>query len=300
VEGPVLTRGHGGFMPGFSSLYRYSVAGGFGYAVLVNDGDRWSTLGAINQTIVRYLLATTRPPPRKRDPVPAPDLARWTGHYQLGGPEVEFLRFHTDVYSGIRLEAREGTLFLTELERGRTWPLVATGTDTFRYPREIDSSIQFIRDAQGRRAVIVHQNYFEEENAWWAWARRWALELAVMLLISTAWIPFFVFLRRNLDEAMVLLRPFLAALCLLGMSTFFDHAREAGDLGLRTGATVAVWLLSWAFGLCSYSAMTNAPRAGKEVPWFLRYYATAVAAAAVWITLHLSRYGLIGLRTWRW
>jgi len=29
-------------------------------------------------------------------------------------------------------------------------------------------------------------------------------------------------------------------------------------------------------------------------------YALAVSAAAVWITLHMSRYGLIGLRTWRW
>lgn len=300
VEGPVLTRGHGGFMPGFSSIYRYSADRKFGYAILVNDGDNWSTLGAINKAILRFLLSGTRPPPGKRQPVPAPDLARWAGKYQLHAPEVEFLRFHTDVYHGVSLVERDGTLVLTNLKRGRTTPLVATGPDTFRFPREIDSSVQFIRTAEGRRAVIVGQTYYEEERAWWAWARRWLLEVALLLLMSTGWIPMFVLLRRNLDETMVLLRPFLAALCLLGMSTAFDQAKEAGELGLRTGATVTVWLLSWAFGLCAYSALTNAPRASKEVPWFLRYYALAVAAAAVWITLHLSRYGLIGLRTWRW
>jgi len=63
---------------------------------------------------------------------------------------------------------------------------------------------------------------------------------------------------------------------------------------------VAFWLLSWGFGLCSYSALARARDAGREVAGFLRVYAVVVSAAAVWITLHLSRYGLIGLRTWRW
>jgi hypothetical protein len=84
------------------------------------------------------------------------------------------------------------------------------------------------------------------------------------------------------------------------MSQAFEHAHEHEELGSRTGATVAVWLLSWAFGLCSYSALRAAREAGRQVVAFLRVYTFAVAGAAIWITLHLSRYGLIGLRTWRW
>jgi CubicO group peptidase (beta-lactamase class C family) len=299
VSGPVATRGHGGFMPGYASIYRYSSARQFGFAVLVNDHDNWSAIGAINKAVWQYLLSGTRPP-RRPEQAPAPELSRFAGHYQLAAPEVEFLRFHTDVYEGVDLTVREGQLFLTDLKHDKTTRLVATGPDTFRFPREVGGSVQFIRDGQGRRAVIVGQTYYEEESAWWAGARRWLLELALLLMMSTGWIPIFVLLRRQYEEAMVLLRPFLAALSLWGMATAFDHAKESGDLGIRTGATICVWVLSWAFGLWSYSAVTNARRAGTEVAGFLRNYAFVVGLAAVWITLHLSRYGLIGLRTWRW
>jgi CubicO group peptidase (beta-lactamase class C family) len=298
VSGPVSTRGHGGFMPGYGSLYRYSAARGWGYAILINDGNRWQTMGGISHAVLRFLMAGVRPAPPQ--PGPVPDLARYTGNFRLGAPEVEFLRFKTDVYYGIELAARDGTLFLTENRRDRTTRLVATGPDTFRFPGETDSSVQFIRTPAGRRAVILGQTYFEEESAWWSGARRWLLEAALLLLMSTGWIPIFVLLRRQLAEGMVLFKPFLAALCLLGVSTAFDQAKDDGTLGSRTGATVAVWLLSWAFGFFSYSALATARQAGKEVAWALRAYATVVAGAAVWITLHLSRYDLIGLRTWRW
>jgi hypothetical protein len=148
--------------------------------------------------------------------------------------------------------------------------------------------------------AIVGGTYYEEEAAWWAWARRWLLELAVLLMMSTGWIPFYFLLRREPEEVAILARPLLAAACLWGMSTAFEHAWDLGDLGMCTALTVTLWLLSWAFGLCSYSALARAREASREVARFLRVYALVVSAAAVWITLHLSRYGLIGLRTWRW
>jgi CubicO group peptidase (beta-lactamase class C family) len=301
VSSPVPTRGHGGFMPGYNSVYRYSVSRRFGFAVMVNDSEGWDTIGPINRVLFQYLLKNNPPPPAPEQPLPAPALARWAGHYRLAAPEVEFLRFRTDVYGGIELDERDGSLYLREPPpQARTRLLVATGADSFRFPRDSDSSVQFIRDGRGRRAVVLGQRYFEEEAAWWAWARRWVLELALLLVMSTGWIPVFLLLRREPAEAMVLIRPLLAALCLLGMSTAFERALESGDLGARTGSTVLVWLLSWAFGLCSYSALGRAREAGPEVARFLRVYALVVSAAAVWITLHLSRYGLIGLRTWRW
>ena len=63
---------------------------------------------------------------------------------------------------------------------------------------------------------------------------------------------------------------------------------------------MAVWLLSWGFALGSTWAFNGARAAWPGTPRVLRAYAVATAAAAVWLTLHLARYGLIGLRTWRW
>lgn len=299
VQSPVPTRGHGGFMPGYNTFYRYSTARRFGFAVLVNDSEGWDTVGGISRVIFQYLLAghPPEPPPHRR--LPREALLPWAGHYRLAGPEIEFLRYRTDLYFYIDVDEQNGTLFVTEPER-MSKPLVPTGVDRFRFPRDSDSSVQFIYDARGRRAVVMGQKYFEEESAWWAGARRWLMEAALLLMISTGWIPFFLLMRRQLDETLVLLRPLLAALCLWGMSQAFEHAHEREELGSRTAATVAVWLLSWAFGLCAYSSLRAARQAGREVAGFLRVYATAVAAAAIWITLYLSRYGLIGLRTWRW
>jgi hypothetical protein len=38
----------------------------------------------------------------------------------------------------------------------------------------------------------------------------------------------------------------------------------------------------------------------SPLPLGIRIHALLTAAAAAWIALHLSRYGLIGIRTWQW
>ena len=81
----------------------------------------------------------------------------------------------------------------------------------------------------------MYQHYYEEESAAWAWARRWLMELALMILTSNAWIPFYLLWRRELEEVLVLARPFLAALALWGAVNAFDHARLSGLLGVCTG-----------------------------------------------------------------
>ena len=127
-----------------------------------------------------------------------------------------------------------------------------------------------------------------------------ALELAITLLFSTVWIPFFFLLRRDREEVRLLIRPLLAAVCLGAMVWSFGRAHEDALLGACTGLTLAVWLFSLGFGLASYAAFGHACVTISPVPRALRRYAFAVSLAAVWVTVHLSRYGLIGLRTWRW
>jgi hypothetical protein len=102
-------------------------------------------------------------------------------------------------------------------------------------------------------------------------------------------------------EAALVARPFLAAVSHAGMWAAFQSARRANELGTVSPLTLTVWGLSWVFALSSYAAFARALRglSGCE-PRIVRVYAFAVAVAAVWMTLHLSRYGLIGLATWRW
>lgn len=299
VSQKIPMRGHGGFMPGYQSFYRYSPDRQFGFAVLVNDDDRWGALAAINQLVFQFLFAGPAPQ-APRTALPRADLARWVGHYQMRGPSVEFMRFRTDVYAGLEVSERDGVLRLTDWRKGKTRDLVATGPDRFRHRNDCESSVQFTRTDDGRRALIVGQNYFEEESATWARLRRGSLEGALLLLMTTAWVPLFLLLRRRREEVRVLVWPLVAGLCLAGTAAAFRSAQRDGTLGLFTPTTFAVWALSWAFALAAGAALGNAVTRVREVPRLLRTYGFVVALAAIWITVHLARYGLVGLATWRW
>jgi CubicO group peptidase (beta-lactamase class C family) len=294
----VPMRGHGGFMPGYGNIYRYSAARGFGFAVMVNDTRR-SPMGAINRQVMEHLLQGERPVPPSV-PQPRAALRAHEGHYQLRSPNVEFQRFHSDVYLGIRIAERDARLWISWPERAPV-PLLPTGPAEFRLAGQSDSSVIFTRTSEGRRAAIIGQHYYEEESALWAFARKGAMELALLLLMSTIFVPVLVAARGDRAEAALLWRPFLAALCLWGASSAFGHARRHALLGLCTFSTGLVWILSWGFGLVSYGALAYAARAPRaEGHLAVRIYSVLVSAAAVWVTLHLSVYGLMGLRTWRW
>ncbi len=86
------------------------------------------------------------------------------------------------------------------------------------------------------------------------------------------------------------------------MATAFERALETGGLGGVNLSTLAVWLASWVFALAAHTGFRRALRGARdrEVAAGLRAYALVLSAAALWIALHLARYGLVGLRTWRW
>jgi CubicO group peptidase (beta-lactamase class C family) len=300
VGGPVPMRGHGGFMPGYLGFYRYIPALGVGYAVLSNDTGA-GALPAISWAILQHLLAGTPPhrAPALPGPLPAPE--RYTGRYRLASLDVEFRRFETDVYAGATITYERGRLVLDLPDWGR-FPLVATGSDTFRHPRDSETSIRFSHSAEGRRVFRLRNITFEQESAAWAAARRWALELALLLMFVSPLAPLFFLLSRQREEAAMLLRPAVAAASLLIMATAFDRAHDDGRLGVLCLPTLTVWAASWLFALAAHTGFRRAIGGLRRAEGSMAARACAVvfSAAAVWIALHLSRYGLIGLRTWRW
>jgi hypothetical protein len=143
--------------------------------------------------------------------------------------------------------------------------------------------------------------YFERERTWVADARRMALELALFLLFTSAFGPAMLVACQDRQQVGLVVRPMFTALCLLGTSWAFQQALEAGSLGLATPLTLLVWVLSWGFGISAHHGFVRAlPGLRSPLPIGIRIHALLTAAAATWIALHLSRYGLIGIRTWLW
>jgi CubicO group peptidase (beta-lactamase class C family) len=301
VGGPVPMRGHGGYLPGYQGFYRYSPELGFGYAILTNSSSAGGTLGAISGTIMRHLLRDQRPPRPTLPPPPAGGFSRYAGHYRLVSPEIEFLRFKTDVYDAIDVSVVDGQVQLNRKGRGAV-PIVWAGAERFRFPRDNASSIEFSRGPEGRPTMVLRGGTYEQESAGWATARRWLLEIALVLLALSIVVPPAMLLAGDREAAKLGAWQAAAALALWAMPYAFNLARAEGTLGLRNLTTTAVWLCSWTFAAASYASFYRAVHAlgSSRIPRIVQGHALVSALAAVWITLHLSRYGLIGLKTWCW
>jgi hypothetical protein len=143
--------------------------------------------------------------------------------------------------------------------------------------------------------------YFERESVWAATGRKAAMELALLLMFTTTFGPAMLAACRDRQQVGLMVRPMFSGLCLLGMSWAFQQALEAGTLGLATPLTMLVWVLSWGFGISAHHGFVRAlPGLRSPLPLGIRIHALLTTAAATWIALHLSRYGLIGIRTWLW
>jgi hypothetical protein len=219
----------------------------------------------------------------------------------LVSPEIEFLRFESDVYAGVVVSEIRGQLHIQR--RGRQpVPIFFNGDNRFRFARDSGSSIEFSRAPDGRQVVVFRGGTFEKESATWSMARRWLLEIAVLLLLVSVTVPIGLLLANERSAAKLCGWQAVSALALLGMSYAFNVARAAGALGGRNLATTTVWLLSWTFVATAYAGFQRAVGdiTSRAAPRIVRIYALVTALAAVWIALHLARYGLIGLKTWRW
>jgi CubicO group peptidase (beta-lactamase class C family) len=300
VSQPVPMRGHGGWLPGYQAVYRYSPQRGFGFVLLVNDSDSRAP-GAINRLLMQHLLDGRRPPAPPAWRPPPGELARYLGSYRMAAPEVEFMRWRSDLYGGVAVR-QQGDGLVVDWRGESSIPLVPTGPGRFRLPRECASSVEFVRGQDGGLAVAIHGRYFERQNAAWAAARRWGLELALFLLASTAVVPVLLLLAgRRREELGLSLLPFVAALCLVGAWWAFDGAAEAGTLGERNRATLTVWGLSWSFALAAHLAFHRAlMRLRAPAGLWARGYQLTTAVAACAVALYLAAYGLVGVRTWTW
>jgi CubicO group peptidase (beta-lactamase class C family) len=300
VSTPVPMRSHGGFMPGYLSFYQYAPTRGFGFAVLINQSDERPDAYRVGNAILRHLLGDEWATPRPA-PTPVADPGRYLGHYRLASPTIEFLRYKSDVFSGMNVALAGGQLFL-HTPWGERIPMLATAVDRFRFPRDYDHIIRFDSTPQGKRILVVNNDTYEQESAIWAGLRRLALQLALQLLGTATGVPLLLLLVRHRERSPVLRPALLAAASLLVMMVAFDLARRTGRLGYPNPATLLVWISSWLFALSAHSGLRRSLRSLRDpaTPAWLRAYALLLSAAAVWLALHLSRYGLIGLRTWRW
>lgn len=339
---PVPTRGHGGGIAGFVSDYRYAPSLGLGYVLLFNS-DREAVAPAyreIHALVFDYLtrgMELPAPPAPPASAVPAHELARFAGYYELASPRHALTAFLDRALLDAEVRVSNGALHLRLGSLGST-PLIPVGGNRFRVPGHSAPALAFATGADGRRTLFLMDLSFEEGTAWLGNLRRRALTLAYSLMQigsfwNFLWLPAWLFVMARARRRLPVppgAAPALAALSFFAMLELARLGLASGDLGHVHVLSIGCLVLGLVFPVASAWALartiialrrSGGPGATDEEPdeeiaelaslaalgmaiydrsLRGRIYDLAVALACLGMSLYLTFHGVIGLRTWAW
>lgn len=333
---PVPMRGHGGGIAGFVSDFRYAPSLGVGYALLFNSSSEAVPAAylEIRALVLDFLTRGMELPAPPAIEVPAHELARLTGYYELASPRNALIAFLERALLDAEVRLKGDTLHLRLGSLGTT-PLIPVGQDRFRVPGHGAPAVAFVARADGGRTLLIMDASFEPGNAWLGNLRRRALTLSYSLMQvgrfwNFLWIPAWLFVMARARRRLPLppgAAPALAALCFFAMLALLRIGLGNGDLGQVTAISLGCLALGLLFPAASAWALARSIvelRRGSSLPpdetdeidevaslvafgisiydrgLRGRIYDLAVALACAGMSLYLAYHGVIGLRTWAW
>ena len=328
----VPTRGHGGGVPGFLSEYSYATGLGVGYVLTMNaiSDEAVAAFWQIRALVFAYLTCDMELPEPPSIELPASELARHVGSYELAGPRHELVAFIDRVLASAEVSLVEDRLLL-ELGNGALIPLIPTGIGRFRTPWHSGTMLAFDTLADGTRVLTIGDTYYEEGDAWLIQNRRRALGLAMWFMDigffwNIVWLPGWLILvlrfRRRFPLPADAL-PALACACFLIMKRTFIAGATSGALGEVGFMSVLFLVATLAFPVLSILALASALRSVRRDVyvdaaldelvedagfithiysdgWQRKLYHLATGLACVGLSVYLTYHGIIGLRTWAW
>jgi CubicO group peptidase (beta-lactamase class C family) len=329
---PVPTRGHGGGIAGFVSDYRYAPSLGVGWVLLFNSSSEavLPAYAEIRKLVFEYLTRDMELPAPPAIGVPAHELARFAGYYELASPRHSLTAFLDRALLDAEVRLAGDTLHLRLGSLGST-PLIPVGHDRFRVPGHSAAAVAFATAGDGRPALYIMDATFEPGTAWLGNLRRRALRLGYSLMQigsfwNFLWIPGWLFVMARTRQRLPLppgASPALAALSFFAMLKLALLGLGNGDLGHVTATSLGCLALGLVFPVASTWALARSIielRRGSAVPDEVdelaslaafgisiydrglrsRIYDLAVAVACLGMSLYLTYHGVIGLRTWAW
>jgi CubicO group peptidase (beta-lactamase class C family) len=329
---PVPTRGHDGMIHGFLSSYRYAPSLGAGYALLFNSSGEGAVRAfvEIRALVFDYLARDATLPEPPAIEVPAHELARHAGYYELASPRNEVVGFLERALDDVEVRLAGNQLHM-RLGAIRSIPLIPVAPDRFRVAGHGAAGVAFVTRDDGTRVMYLLDIAFEEADASWGMLRRRALTLAYSFMQVGAfwnflWLPGWLFVMARARQRLPLppgSAPALASLCFFAMLELVYMGLASGDLGRVHVVSLGCFTLGLAFPVLSAWSLARAIielRGGSAVSEEIdemaslaafgvsiydrglrgRLYDLAVALACLGMSLYLVYHGVIGLRTWAW
>jgi CubicO group peptidase (beta-lactamase class C family) len=300
---PYEVLGHGGGISGFLSSYGYSPGRDVGYVVLLNStGARAEpALQRLCSLSIRYLKRDVEPP---RKPVVSLDSAtmeKYVGYYMDGNPRNQFTWPLQRLLAGREIAVEGAELWMYRLTSVPA-RLVPVTESTFRLDQDLDASLVFTTDDDGRMVLAGASVYAEKTSRARADALRAAILVAVVSVGSVvpAAIAWIIRLKRarprgfwDLKIAM-LLCPVTILIAAISL-----RATTVTNWGSANAGTITVFVCTLAIPVLALivAGLTLVAIHGRASRW-LTTYAGLVALAMGGLSLYLSSHGILPLRTW--
>jgi CubicO group peptidase (beta-lactamase class C family) len=294
----VLFHGHDGGIDGFVSKYEYAPAYGAGFVIMANAPKEEALALA---DLVRDYLERDWPDTKPQSkPVPAADLARWSGQYQTITPRQQILALITSLAQWQGAAADGDAFALNGVKR------IHLGGGIFQKPDAAAPNMVIVDEPGG---VVMYTGTGAnrlvpawELNAKVAFMVTFAAALAVTVVYMFVWIPG-AFMGRLAERGGVTMRmlPALALLAVVatgGTAMLLLSSEDIEFLGRPSPLLWFLYGLSLSIPVLAGIALLRAAIGSTSAGRFTRGLALVDALLATGAAAYLHQYGWIGLKIW--
>ncbi|GAB3639399.1 hypothetical protein GCM10027423_00350 [Spirosoma arcticum] len=301
-EDGFLFHGHSGSIGAFVSSVGYNRELGVGYAFAMNTHQN---LFPIERLVRLFLTQSETAPAPITQRLDVNAIKPFLGYYRFDSPKNQITGFLEQLRFSFSLCLRGDTLVENEL-LGGSFPLVATGFNTFRMRWNHHPETMLVTDSDGQRAVMENGLYYRQVSWFAAWMPIILLLtslflMATALIAGLAWLVMILMRRIRRPDAWVRLLPVVGFITLIvtvfrGLIRFDAHTIEGTSILLDS------WLIfvgTLIFPLCILAALILLVLRWKHMPGILlKSYLVLILLAGFYVAGLMLVNGWLGIRIW--
>jgi CubicO group peptidase (beta-lactamase class C family) len=300
---PYHVLGHNGGIDGFLSAYGYSPSRDVGYVVLVNSTHAPAAVARLSSLALRYLKRDVEPPPKPSVPATTDELRRYEGYYRDSSPRNALLRGVQFFRDGRTVRLDGDALVLTP-DFGPPSRLIGVNPGLFRREGDLDATLAFTEDIEGRPVLAGPGLYAERRSRWPVVAMRAVLLAAAIvgLLAPLVALARWVVLRRRGQRAPAFgglgALWFLAAAAIASAAMLMGAAGPA-ELGGVTRLSAGLFAATLAYPVLVGGTVLGTAWGLRHAPrrWYAAW-SVLVVAAHLTVTGYLWWWGWLAFRSW--
>ncbi len=297
-------QGHDGGIDGFLSTYEYIPDRRVGLFASINSSASGEALGRIADLLYGYITRDLAPPPKAPAAPLDSTITQAAGFYEYVSPRnSKFAAIDYLLQCGWTY-IKSGKLYRDGLIPGSREQIIYVGNGQARTDKFANAMSVYFLAPDGNRYGCGTLACFEQVSPLWP-VTRLVLVLGALLTMTTLilFAPVWIFRKisgrmKGVRHLSVRIVP-LCAVLVLGCLQWLLLKSGTIVLAQEGWQSIVVCAGSIAFALLSILAAGLAARSFRwEMNRAQRIHSTLVSVACVGITLYLSYWGLIGLRTW--